>query len=357
MKILVSALEHSANIHLKSVLKQLECEYELIGIFSKEFGEPLIDMQEEAIMGFSDAIKKLPLFFKLAKEMTNLAKDADKILLIDSSGFNLPLAKKIKKKYPNKETIYYILPQAWAWKRKRVFALAKNIDKLLSILPFESKYYPDYANIEYVGHPLLDQIKEYKSSINPNVEKIVFMPGSRKAEINKLMPIFKELSKKFSDKELILVTPPYLKNSPLYGDISNFTISFDAKKSLLEADFAFICSGTATLEASIIGTPFILTYKAKPLDYFIGSKLVKLNYIGLANIFFEKSNKEPIHPEFIQEQVTVENLYSAYLNYNRDMFLEKSKELREYLKHGSAKNVAKVLCTKHKSKSLSKLSF
>ncbi len=345
MKILVSALEYSANMHLKSVLEQLNCDYELVGIFSKEFGRPIVDMQEEAIMGFSDAIKKLPLFFNLAKQMTNLAKDVDKVLLIDSSGFNLPLAKKIKKKYPNKEVIYYILPQAWAWKKRRVFTLAKNIDKLLSIIPFESKYYPKQANIEYVGHPLLDQIKKYKNYLNPTIEKIVFMPGSRRAEITKLMPIFKELAKKFIDKELILVIPQYLKESSIYGDISSFKISYDAKKALVEADFAFICSGTATLEASIIGTPLILVYKAKPLDYFIGSKLIKLNYIGLANIFFEKSNKEPIHPEFIQNSVTVDNLYSAYTNYNREKFLEKSKELREYLKEGSAKRVATILCT------------
>ena len=346
MKLLVSALEHSANVHLKSILKELNCDYELQGIFSEELGKPIVDMQKEAIMGFSDAIKKLPFFLKLAKKMTNLAKDADKILLIDSSGFNLPLAKKIKKKYPNKEIIYYILPQAWAWKRKRVFTLAKNIDRLLSILPFEQKYYPQNANIEYVGHPLLDQIKEYKTKLNSEDKNIVFMPGSRRGEISKLMPIFRELSSKLKGKNLILVVPKHLKdNANLYGDTSVFNITYNAKEALKEADFAFICSGTATLEASIIGTPFILAYKAKPLDYFIGSKLIKLNYIGLANIFFEQSGKEPMHPELIQDEVTAQNLYNNYISYDKEKFLENSKELREYLKHGSAKEVAKVLCT------------
>jgi lipid-A-disaccharide synthase len=158
MKILVSALEHSANVHLKSLKQELSDDVEFIGIFDKDLGEPIVDLKSLAIMGFVDALKKLRYFFKLADEMLELSKDVDKVLLIDSSGFNLPLAKKIKKKYPNKEIIYYILPQAWAWKKKRIPVLAKTIDKLASILPFEPSYYPKNAPIEYVGHPLLDQI-------------------------------------------------------------------------------------------------------------------------------------------------------------------------------------------------------
>ncbi|MFA7501280.1 MAG: lipid-A-disaccharide synthase, partial [Sulfurimonas sp.] len=141
MKILVSALEHSANIHLKSLKKELSDSVEFIGIFDRELGESIIDLRSLAIMGFVDAIKKLRFFLKLNNQMVKLAKDADKVLLIDSSGFNLPLAKKIKKKYPDKEIIYYILPQAWAWKKKRIQVLEKTIDRLASILPFEKGYY------------------------------------------------------------------------------------------------------------------------------------------------------------------------------------------------------------------------
>ena len=343
MKILVSALEHSANIHLKSLLKNLS-SYELKGVFSKELGEPIVDMQEHAIMGFSDAIKSLPFFLNLAKEMVKLSKEVDKVLLIDSSGFNLPLAKRIKKANPNVEIIYYILPQAWAWRRNRIKALTKNVDKLLSILPFEPSYYPKEANIEYVGHPILDQIKEYKESLNKNPKKILFMPGSRKSEIKKLMPIFKEVAKYFRDKELLLAIPSHLKdNLEVYGDIEEFKISFNSKEALKEADFAFICSGTATLEASVIGTPFVLTYKAKAFDYFIGKNLVKLNYIGLANIFFEHLNKEPMHKEFIQEMVTAKNLINAYKEFDYNTYLDNSKILREYLKSGSAKRVAQII--------------
>lgn len=345
MKILVSALEHSANIHLKSLKKELNDNVEFIGIFDKELGESIVDLQSLAIMGFVDVLKKISFFFKLNSQMVELAKDADKILLIDSSGFNLPLAKKIKKKYPNKEIIYYILPQAWAWKKKRIPVLEKTVDRLASILPFEKDYYSKSAPIEYVGHPLLDQIKEFKEEINKEVKRIAFMPGSRKGEIKKLMPIFKEVQKELGIDSTIIIPKHFSKEDikELYGSLSDFKIAHDAHKTLLEADFAFICSGTATLEASLIGIPFVLSYIAKPLDYFIASRLVKLEYIGLGNIMFDKFKNKALHPEFIQEAVTVKNLVNAYKEYDRDKFLSDSKELKAYLKHGSSKRVAKII--------------
>ena len=100
MKLLVSALEHSANVHLGALKAELSDDVELIGIFDSSLGEPLVDLRSLAIMGFVDALKKLRYFFKLADEMVELAAGADKVLLMDSSGFNLPLAKKIKKRYP-----------------------------------------------------------------------------------------------------------------------------------------------------------------------------------------------------------------------------------------------------------------
>ncbi len=172
------------------------------------------------------------------------------------------------------------------------------------------------------------------------------MPGSRKSEIKALMPIFKELAN-LLDREITIAIPPHFKNSlDIYGDIRDFKITFDSKKALMDSDFAFICSGTATLEAGIIGTPFILTYRAKSLDYFIGKRLIKLNYIGLANIFFEKMGRGAMHPELIQDDVNVDSLIDSFKNFNFDKFLEDSKLLREYLKYGSAENVAKELLLK-----------
>jgi lipid-A-disaccharide synthase len=348
MKILVSALETSSNIHLKALLEEITCDVEMVGIFDKSLGTPNYDISEMAVMGFVDVLKKIPFFLNLKKEMTALAKDADKVLLMDNSGFNLPLAKAIKKAYPNKEIVYYILPQAWAWKKGRIKVIEKVVDKICSILPFEKEYYPKDSKIQYVGHPLLDEIKTFKSEITKN-NKIVFMAGSRKGEITKLIPIYKEVASvlKRENKEVILVIPKHFSSefiASVYGDISTFTISNDTYKSLLEAEFAFICSGTATLEASLIGTPFVLTFKAKPLDYFIGSRLVNLKFVGLANIFFSHQNKEAMHQELLQDSVSATNLLDAYQNTNRDLFLENSIKLREYLEFGSSNNMAKIIC-------------
>ena len=345
MKLLISAMEASSNIHLKELKKYLNNDIELVGVFDKELGNPLYDLTSLAIMGFTDAIKKLRFFFKLRDELVDLAKDCDKVLLMDSSGFNLPLAKKLREVYPNKEIIYYILPQAWAWKKGRVKKLEAYCSKLCSIIPFESEIYNDKEKITYVGHPLLDEITEFKKEFK-ETNKIAFMPGSRKTEITNLMPIFRELIKKIPNKEYILIIPAkfddeYIKK--VYGDISDFTISKNTHKTLIESEYAFICSGTATLEAALIGTPFTLSYIAKKFDFFIGKMFVKLNYVGLANIFFEKMGRSQLHNEFLQDEVSVENLLNDYKNMNKKLFFENSQILREYLKSGSSQNVAKII--------------
>jgi len=345
MKLLVCAMEASSNIHLKELKKYLNDDVELIGVFDKELGNPLYDLTALAIMGIVDALKKLRFFFKLRDELVELARDCDKVLLMDSSGFNLPLAKKLRETYPNKEIIYYILPQAWAWKKGRVKKLELYCTKLCSIIPFESEIYTDKNKITYVGHPLLDEITDFKQELSAT-NKIAFMPGSRKTEITNLMPIFRELIKKIPNKEYILIIPAkfddeYIKK--IYGDIKEFTISKNTHKTLKEAEYAFICSGTATLEAALIGTPFTLSYIAKKFDYFIGSMFVKLNFVGLANIFFEKMGKDKLHSEFLQENVNLENLFNDYQNLNKTLFFENSKILRNYLKNGSSQNVAKII--------------
>ena len=344
MKILVSALEPSSNLHLKELLKYLS-DVELYGIFENTIGKPDFDISSMAVMGFVGALQKLPHLLKINNQMVELAKDVDVVLLMDGSGFNLPLAKKIKKRYPDKKIIYYILPQAWAWKRGRIPKIERYCDKLCSILPFEKSYYNDQNKIEYVGHPLLDELNSFKDKIEKS-GKIVFMPGSRSGEIVKNMPVFKKLVQKFQDKEPVLVIPPKFGQDFIdqyYGDISEFKIENNTNKALVDAEFAFICSGTATLEAAIIGTPFILSYIANSFDYFIGSRIVKLNYIGLANIFFEHMGKESLHQEFLQEKVTAENLFKGYLGVDQEEFLKKSKELRNYLERGSSKRVAEII--------------
>ncbi|HHH51017.1 MAG TPA: lipid-A-disaccharide synthase, partial [Campylobacterales bacterium] len=308
----------------------------------KSLGTPLYDISDMAIMGVVDAIKKLRWFFKVANEMVEIAKDADKILLMDSSGFNIPLAKKLKTTYPNKEIIYYILPQVWASRPKRVKKLELYCDRLLGILPFEVDYYSS-GKAKYIGHPLLDEIK-IKNNAKEDI--ISFMPGSRKSEINRLLPIFKEVRAKLSDKKAIIIIPSSFsdeKIETLYGDISEFEISRDTHTALAKSEFAFICSGTATLESALIGTPFTLSYIAKKVDYFIGRKLLDITQVGLANIILTHYNGTTLHNELLQDAVTVDNLLNEYYNTNRELFAQKSNELREYLGHGSSKALASIL--------------
>jgi len=343
MKLLVSALEPSSNLHLKEVLKYGD-DITLLGIFDKQIdaGEPLYDISQMAIMGVVDAIKKIRWFFQVADEMVALAKEADKVLLMDASGFNLPLAKKLKKAYPNKEIIYYILPQVWASRPKRVEKLERYCDHLLGILPFEVDYYPQ-RKARYVGHPLLDEIS---LSHSPQSNTITFMPGSRKSEISRLLPIFKEVRSRLSDKEAILVIPPSFtqeKIASLYGDISMFKVSHNSHEALASSEFAFICSGTATLEAALIGTPFTLAYIAKKIDFFIGTKLFGITQVGLANIILTHHNGTTLHNELLQENVTAEKLLNEYHNTDKEKFAQKAQELKAYLGHGSSENVARII--------------
>jgi len=345
MKLLVSALEPSSNLHLKEVLNYTE-NIELIGIFDKSIrkGTPLYDISEMAIMGIVDAIKKLRWFFKVADEMVELAKDADKVLLMDSSGFNLPLAKKLKEKYPDKVIIYYILPQVWASRPKRVKKLEAYCDRLLGILPFEIEYYTK-GKAEYVGHPLLDEIDVQRNDKDTK-GCIAFLPGSRKSEITRLMPVFLELRRKFPDIRPILVIPPsFSKNkiAKLYKGNREFEIVRNTHEALRRAEFAFVCSGTATLEAALIGTPFTLAYIAKKVDFFIGTKILGIKQVGLANIILTNYNNTTLHNEILQEEVTVDNLLKEYYDTDRTIFAQKAAELKTYLSHGSSQNVAKII--------------
>ncbi|WP_104758148.1 lipid-A-disaccharide synthase [Helicobacter salomonis] len=347
MKILVSALEVSANVHLK-VLRTYLKNVEWLGIYDalEPEDQPLFSPRQFSIMGFKEVGLKLSFFYKALRQMSALCTQADLVLLMDSSSFNIPLAKRIKARTPHKHIIYYILPQVWAWKSYRAKILERYCDQLGAILPFELSYYSHKAT--YVGHPLLDEIPLYK--IRPQGHGVVFMPGSRQQEIRAIFPIFVEVARALPGSR-VLVVPASLKGSDLevlYGkDIALFEISYNAPQSLYEAEFAFICSGTATLEATLIGTPFVLAYKAKALDFFIAKRLVKLTCIGLANIFYNALHHERpgrgttmLHPEYIQHGLHAQNLLQAYSTMDRVHFVRESQRLRAYLHTGSAQSVS-----------------
>lgn len=345
LKLLVSSLEPSANLHLEPILGKLE-NYELFGIFDEKFGKPYLPSSAFSIMGFLDVIPKIKKAKKAIKELTKESFKVDKVLLIDSPAFNLPLAKAIKEKNPKVEIIYYILPQVWAWKAKRVKKVEKYCDVLASVLPFESKF---YNRSTFVGHPLIDEIKEYKKEYK-ETGIISYLPGSRKSEIKKLMPIFKELVKKVG-KRALLVIPPFFSDEQIkdiYGDIKEFEIIRDAKSAFLQSEFAFVCSGTATLEAALIGTPFILAYIAKRFDYVLAKSFVNLKHVGLANILFDFSGKKPLHVELLQNDVTSQNLYSEYKKIDKNEFFKESLLVREILQKGSLESMLDIITKKDK---------
>ncbi|WP_041957216.1 lipid-A-disaccharide synthase [Sulfurospirillum arsenophilum] len=341
MKLLVSALEPSANLHLEPILNALE-KCEMYGIFDERFGKPLLPSRAFSIMGFLDALPKIRKAKKAIKTMARMSFFVDKVLLIDSPAFNIPLAKAIKTINPNVEIIYYILPQVWAWKPKRVAVVEKYCDVLASILPFEQNF---YTKATYVGHPLLDEIPLFKLRAD-ETGVIAFLPGSRKSEIRSLLPIYKELASKIEGKEKLLVIPAhydYREIAEIYGDIHDFKICRDTYEAFERSEFAFVCSGTATLEAALVGVPFVLAYKAKAIDYWIAKQFVKLKHVGLANLIFDFEKMEPLHVEFLQEEVTVDNLLQAYESVNKEAFFDHAKKLRAMLGHGSQEAMISIM--------------
>lgn len=343
MKILVSALEISSNLHLRELSKHMP-EVEWVGIYEFDTQKGIYAPKDFSVMGFSDVLKKICFFRKVMKEMLELASEADQVLLLDASSFHIRLAKAIKESFPHKKISYYILPQVWAWKPWRIKTLKRYFDELYGILPFEIPLYEGRAT--YVGHPLLDEIPASKETLSDE-GALVFMPGSRRGEIKRIFPTFIEVAKHLSDERRVLVVPQALADCDLaeiYGEgLELFEISFDANQALYEGKFAFICSGTATLQSALIGTPLALCYRAKKIDEWIVRALIKVPFIGLANILSSKSGEGMIHPELIQNECRSENLIRAYQEMDREEFFLASCRIRGYLKHGSSQNLAKNL--------------
>ena len=367
-KLFVSACEPSANIHLQVLAKKLNTSVRVCGIFEPSVFEgfndakPTYTLKDFAVMGFLEVMKKIAFFKEAIHKMTRLAESCDVILLMDSSSFNLPIAKALKKNGSKVPIVYYTLPQVWAWKPWRAKHIEKVCDYLCAILPFELAMYPhalEEKRAQYVGHPLIDEIPQFKDKPLPLEDgKIAFMPGSRKSEIQRIFPTFAKVAKQLPNPK-VLIIPEHFKNlnqqalTQIYGsDIHIFEISFDANAALYESSFAFICSGTATLQATLIGTPLVLGYKTRGTDIMFAKAFVRLQHIGIANILYNALHytdgdshigTKQIHPELIQSNLTALNLLKAYGDTHTGTFFAKVKELREYLKHGSAEKVSALI--------------
>ena len=271
------------------------------------------DIKGLSVLGFFDALKKINEFKRLMR--TVLAKieevKPDAVILVDFSGFNLRLAKKVNKRF---KTIYYISPQVWASRRGRVETIKKYIDKMLVIFEFEKEFYAQFGiEAEFVGHPLLDIVKPSMSKeaarqeFRLKEESPVFalLPGSRTGEVKKILPIMLKsarlIQEKIPDAQFIISKPGNTDKNVYALILSRYKLEIKLIESrqydcLNAADFVLVCSGTATLETAIMQKPNVVIYKMGLLNYLLYRPLVKIPFIGMENIVAEKL----VAPEFIQ---------------------------------------------------------
>ena len=332
MKYYIIAGEASGDLHGSNLVKQLIIEDPNAvircwgGDLMKAAGATLVKHYKDlAFMGFIEVVKNLPTILKNLSFCKNEIEGyhPDVIVLIDYPGFNIKIAEWAKEKYYR--VVYYISPQVWAWKEKRVHTIKKTVDLMLVILPFEKDYYKKFDyHVEYVGHPLVEVIERFKSLPRKPIETakkiIALLPGSRKQEISKKLPIMLAVSKSFPDYQFIVASAPGLTTdfyAPYMQPYSNVSmVSNQTYQLLKQASAALVTSGTATLETALFGVPEVVCYKGNPISYAIAKRVIKIKYISLVNLIMDK----PIVKELIQDNLTEENCTKELqaLLYNED---------------------------------------
>jgi lipid-A-disaccharide synthase len=351
MRYYIIAGEASGDLHGSNLIKELKKRNSAArvrcwgGDLMQQAGAELVKHYRElAFMGFAEVIKNLPTIMgnlRFCKEDILIYKP-DALILIDYPGFNLRIAEWAKQQ--GFTIIYYISPQVWAWKEGRVRKMKQHIDKMLVILPFEKDYFRDKWNweVEYVGHPLVQVIDEFKtrraeaanhthplaipgvepraphdemqaSEISQPLQKdtrpaIALLPGSRKQEILKKLPIMLDVCRLFPAYQFVVAKAPGLEDSfyePLLQPYSNVSSVRNQTYALLSGSVAaLVTSGTATLETALFGVPEIVCYKGSSISYQIAKRLIKVKYICLVNLIMDK----PVVKELIQDELTTANL-------------------------------------------------
>jgi len=322
MKYYIIAGEASGDLHGSNLIKELKkLDTSAIircwgGDKMQEAGADLVKHYRDlAFMGFAEVLMNLRTILKNLEfcKKDILQFKPDTLILIDYPGFNLRIAKWAKQN--GLTVIYYISPQVWAWKESRVKMMKECIDKMFVILPFEKDYFKNKWNweVEYVGHPLVEVVENYElrltgyTAAHPS-NVIALLPGSRKQEIEKKLPVMLETSKLFPDYQFVVAEAPsiesafYKKFTNAYSNVR--TIKNKTYELLLQAKAALVTSGTATLETALFGVPEVVCYKGSFLSYQIGKRLVKVKFISLVNIIMDKL---VVH-ELIQNELSVENL-------------------------------------------------
>ena len=333
-KLFIIAGEPSADLHGSNLIKAIllkSPDTKFIGMggeLMKAAGaEIYYDIEKISVIGFVEVIKKLPLYKKIFKGLAARldSEKPDAVILIDYPGFNLSFAKEAKKR--NIPVIYYISPQVWAWNKGRIKTIKKLVDKMLVLFDFEKELYKKYGiDAVFVGHPLIETVNvgaihelPLRLGLNPHKKTIALLPGSRHAEVKKLLPVMLKsaelIAEKQKDVQFILIKSPIIdraiyekifKDTPLWIKI----IDDNRYDAIACADLALVASGTATLETAILSVPMALVYKVNFLTWLIARALIKIPYIGLVNVVA----KEKIIPEFIQFGARPEKIANECIN-------------------------------------------
>jgi lipid-A-disaccharide synthase len=325
-RIYIISGEASGDLHGANVMKQLYHEQPDLDIRywggdkMKAVGGTLAKhIKELAFMGFVEVLMNIRTILrnmKFCKEDI-LAFKPDALLLIDYPGFNLRIAKWAKEN--NIKVYYYISPTVWAWKENRVENIRRDVFKLFTILPFEKAFYAKHEiDVEYVGHPLLDEIRNYQNTeqtpldIESTDKAIVaLLPGSRVQELKTKLPVMLALVDKYPQYHFVIAGAPNMDEAIYKEMIGSKSVSvvFGQTYTLLKASsLAVVTSGTATLETALFGVPQVVCYKGNPISYAIAKRLVKVKYISLPNLILD----EPLITELIQGDCTIENVQREF---------------------------------------------
>ena len=328
-KLLIIAGEASGDLHgsaLVRELKSIDKDIEIFGIGGDKMIEagliPKYHINKMSFLGFIEVIKHLPFIRKVKRDLISLVKKEGikTAVLIDYPGFNLSIAKSFHSL--GLKNLYYISPQIWAWGKGRIKKIKNIITRMIVFFPFEKKLYSSNGiNSDFVGHPLVRTIENYnfktkeelilEHKLLPKQDILLLLPGSREQELNKILPSVLKASKKLADEfnlQIVIACADNIDKN-YFNDYSSYSFSLiqgDTYNLLKNSKFAIVKSGTSTLEAGIIGTPFIVVYKTNYLTYLIGKALIKISNIALANIVAEKT----VVTELIQNEVKSENIYS-----------------------------------------------
>ena len=368
-RILISAGEASGDLHAGSVtraIKQLEPEAEIFGMggdcLREAGGEVLFDIKDHSVMGFVEVLKRLPDIWKLRSAFIELmdCRRPDVLLTIDYPGFNMRLAKLAKER--GIKVVSFIAPSAWAWRPSRAAGVVKVVDKIASIFPFEYDLYKSYgADIEFVGHPLVDTVKpslprteaEQLAGKRAGHPLVLLMPGSRTMEIKRLLPDMlaaaKILKQMRPDIDIAMPRAVTIAREMLEASVKQAGLDIKLTEGhnydvMSVADLAIATSGTVTLEAALCGLGCEILYKASPISFWIAKQVVEIPHIGLPNIVAGRL----IEPELLQDDCIPEKIAGTALELlepKRYELLQKDlQEVKEKLgAPGAVKRVAELV--------------